>query len=669
MNHKNILDLLKKEKIIFTLLLALIVYELFQLVRINLYPPTGFLDQDYAKILTHLIEVSKNKKILLPHWDYLTTGEFDCTTLIALPLYNLTENILRSFAFANIFNIILFVAIVWILLGRIDLEYKYRLLTVALLLGISDFDMLAYTNMLFINGGQYIYKVLIPLMLLILLISDSDTNKILYGVIFVVYAFLLFVSSVSSGIYVFICGLAPTIVTWAVVEFKKNDHEAKLGGYAKRDICVILTTLIITGVGVFLCSYWGISPNSSSMSMRFTTGYFSNIESVFDDFIGIFNPFYSEDIYAVSLQGISICLLWVIIAVLLLGLLYIKHAFGLFVQIDADTYQKGSRELFQTFAISVFIWNFLILFMTESSPRYQLIGMIPLTILGVLKLQDMIQKNIKTETPIFILSAVCICVVALNGYGDRAQKYYDDIDGWQAYDIDMSNCDKLIYKMNEYDAGTMFIVADSAQAELLRVMDGEHLYVTYDVKDNTVSAHDYYEIACDRSAFTDRNIIVIKENQLDTLPDYILANYKTIGKVQGFSLLFSETNPIDGVTLIDDDIETVDLPTTYGYMAWGNFDVNGYLTNGMAEISNGNDLVLVSPEFTLDSGIFLTLYYEATGEGTYLDIYKDYELVDSYELATSETSVSYNNSDGALYKFSVRNESGVDITVKEIIFN
>ena len=101
-------------------------------------------------------------------------------------------------------------------------------------------------------------------------------------------------------------------------------------------------------------------------------------------------------------------------------------------------------------------------------------------------------------------------------------------------------------------SGTMFIVADSAQAELLRVMDGDHLYVTYDVKDDTVSAHDYYE---------------------------------------------------------------------------------------------------------------------AGGEGVYLDIYKDYELVDSYELATSGAGVSYNDSDGALYKFSVRNESGVDITVKEIVFN
>ncbi len=86
-------------------LCIIIAIEIFTIIYVNFRPLNGFIDQDYAKLARHVIEMGDKHKIFLPGWDYLTTGEFDCAALIDTPIYMLIGNVYKAFAVANIINV------------------------------------------------------------------------------------------------------------------------------------------------------------------------------------------------------------------------------------------------------------------------------------------------------------------------------------------------------------------------------------------------------------------------------------------------------------------------------------------------------------------------------------------------------------------------------------
>lgn len=142
----------------------------------NLFESPIMIDYDGAKLYKHAIEMWNHKTLFIPDWKYITTMELDCSLLLALPFYALCRNIFLSFGIANILLIFTYVAVVYAIFQRTPYQ-KYAFLAVNLILIPYSSGMLEYFNMMFFNGAQYVLKVLIPLLFILLLTTEREKER------------------------------------------------------------------------------------------------------------------------------------------------------------------------------------------------------------------------------------------------------------------------------------------------------------------------------------------------------------------------------------------------------------------------------------------------------------------------------------------------------------
>ncbi len=110
------------KKIITYAFLGLVVIEIACLIYYN-FATNYVFDQDSAKLMYHTIKMWENKSLIIPDWTYMTTGEWDCSSILAMPIYGITGNIILSFAIANVINIVIFSAIIRILMKSVNIQY------------------------------------------------------------------------------------------------------------------------------------------------------------------------------------------------------------------------------------------------------------------------------------------------------------------------------------------------------------------------------------------------------------------------------------------------------------------------------------------------------------------------------------------------------------------
>lgn len=657
---------IRLEQILFVLLGVIILFEMYPLFRYNLFPKSVFVDQDYAKIIRHVVEMGDKKQIFLPYWDYLTTGEFDSAAPIALVIYMITGDAFLGFGIANIVNIFLWGWIIYKLLGIAGVDKSFRLLAYAIVLLPYDFGMLSYTNMMFFCGGQYVYKTMVPVLFTLALATPvKEWKKAGNIVVYVLLFFLSFLTALSGGLYVLICGIAPIVICVLVSILNGKDKESALYRI------VITGTVVLMGlIGRRLCIIAGVDPASSSMEIRKTTDYISIFNSVFNYLIQLFNPFSKGGVSPTSFDGFVSCAKWVIIFGILMGLVYIPKAFGIYLCHKKDNTEDtvDVKTFIVTLLISVFAWNFLIMYMTTSSPRYHLIGLIPLMLVAVITLENFWSKC-NDIVRVLLPVGICICIVIINydaminlstSYYRRGDKYYG---------VSMYQCSELIDYLDEKNIGTVFWVDNSELPELMRAFDKDRVYETYLSDSNSVINYDYYYSERDRASYSARNLIMVEKDKISDLPNYIVDNYTKTEEFGRYEMLLGETNPIDGIVMVKPGLTTVDLASSPEYIFEGDIDGSGYLHTNQA------GKVLESPVLRVSEPFTVKVNYSLDSDGA--AIIKIHEFDDyygrdegvSYELNPNDTEININVEKAANYLIVVQKQDQKEMVVKEIIFN
>ncbi|SFO21897.1 hypothetical protein SAMN04487831_11264 [Pseudobutyrivibrio sp. UC1225] len=642
-------------------MIVVVIFEVIAIMFINLRMPSNLLiDKDYAKLAKHVVEMGKNHKIFLQNWNYLTTGEFDCAALLATPIYMLTGNVYKSFAVSNIINTLFLIALIWRIFSKCDVKKQYRLLAIAAILCVYDYGMLAHTNMMFYCGGQYIYKATIAIILLSVLVTPVEKRGEWVNIAeIIVFSFLYLVSCISSGSYLFICAIAPLIFCQIVYFLNEKTVD-------KYRILILADTFVLTVFGNFLCKIFEINPNSSSMVIRYSDAPLEEVRAVCQDILFLVNPFFAENLTPVSLGGVSACMKWIVIIFIIIGLSGMKKVFG------ADIFRYNSEHVNEKFVlesslISIFVWNFFILFMTSSSPRYHLIGIVPLMMLSAVKVGEILDKY-KPEMEKIIISGLGICFVTISFYNitDGRDAYYKNFSDY--YIVDADHCGELINFLDVFEANNMYIVDYSELPELMRLVDDRHSYELYISSIRGVENYDYYYADMDKSTFSDRNLILCRTNDLDRLPEYILSSYEAVGLVQDCTILFSEHNPNDGLAGSLEGCKTVDLPTTPSYYYIGSINEDGYLNTNIKDIQGEETTILASPGMEIEAGKMVTFNYNVDNDGVFINEYKDNVLVQKYPLGVTEESLTIAIEGDGVYRFDVINSGWANSTVREIVF-
>lgn len=363
------------------LLGILLMFEVVMLFYYNIKTDFSY-DFDAAKVMYHTIKIQEAKTFLIDNWSYMTTGEWDCSMLLAIPLYSLTKNIFLSFAISNIINIIIFGLIVYTLFKNLDIEIKYALLALCIIFIPYAFSELAYTNMMFYSAGQYIYKVLTPISLLTVL-HYKNKNSVIYYLLLLSTLFLMFLTITSSSLYVVMCGIFPIIACEIIyyLAYKKK--------ISKQTIVEILLTCIVILFSYYVHKEINIDTNADGVLMVKSDDLMDSIHNTFLSLINVMDIFTNEEIYLFSFDGMFRLLKVVLfIFIIIYSISSLKKFLNLDKFFGFKKDDEESNTLIKSELISIFVINIFVCLLSQSSSRYLIIGFISLVLLAIITYKE-----------------------------------------------------------------------------------------------------------------------------------------------------------------------------------------------------------------------------------------------------------------------------------------
>lgn len=635
-------------------LIGVLALELLFLIYTNIFRLSDIIDVDFARVLRHVAEMGDKRTFFLPYWNYITTAELDHSAIFAIPLYILTGNLMLSYAIANLLNIALWAVVLLKLLKLTDLSRTYRLLAATFIFTLYDFGMLCYSNMLFIGAEHYTHKVLIPLMFITLLLTPSKERKSVSTISLAVLFFILhFITSISSGIYVFICGIFPVIIYMTVTLL--------LNGKGKDTVYRLIfsvNAIIVTLAGVIISKLNNVKSNSELAVIKSLPEIRSNLFSTFLDFMEMFRVFPEKSIPVMSLGTVmSVIRLFILVIVLFYGLRSMAKMFAPDPSEGAVLCAISAEQLL----ITVFLWNYLILFFSGSQQRYHILGAVPLMICAVIGISRFAEKPDKTGFNTMLLCIITGAILILNLY----QVLWGSRQYFHREDYSKAVNGAVISFMEDNDVDTAFSVFESGYGtEWLRVADRTRVYETYVPTTGEVVNHDFYLSDMDRSAYSDRNVIIATEDEFAACPAYIKDNYELKGEAYNYNIYLSESNPIDGLSGMLNGMNTTDLPTAPGYETNGEIDKNGYLN------STESGDILISPEINITIPCILFINYSQDMEAeSVVELYKDGSLVDTIVLKPENNAEQYDFPESGAYRFVVKKTGEGLLQIKGFEYN
>ncbi len=642
--------------------------EMLFLFYYNIFHLRDALDGDFAMVLRHVMEMGDRHTLFLKNWNYMTQGEMDESSLIALPVYMLTKNIWLGYAVAGVINVLLWAFVIWRLLTIAKVGHRYKLAAIILVFLPYKFGMVEYTNMMFFAAGYDVYKVLLPLLFLIVMLTDFTGRFRIPDICLTVLYFVLnlFVG-IASRSYVLICGLFPILVCFVFCMILGVGREKH-----KRWILTSAATLLVTGAGMWIGGLGGVP--ASTYKMLELIDVFENIPVTLLDILKLLNTLSPNAESPATLRGIAALLRLFLVGMILgFGLLSTGRVLGLQLyrkvrKEGRDAFPDGSYagEAVQSSLISIFLWNYLIVLLTVSTPRYYLVGIIPLMLLAAMNLESFMKKDEKKVLTDLLPGAFGLVMAFLCLFS----AFMAETEYFHEEDKNHRVMDRVLSFMEEHDVGTAFDLRwdddsdtqDKHLAERLRVLDRSKVFESYFPDENFVTNRIFYQTETDRSEFTDKNILIAPEEAFERCPDYIRNSYEKAAEAEDYCIWLSDTNPLDGPVGLPDTERSVDLPSSRWYQWEGKLDGAGFLHTDAA------GAVLVSPSFPSDGRSYrMICRYEAASEDTkaFLDLYRDEEKIGSYPLepGKTETEIDIPSGEG-MYRYEIRKEDDSPLVIK-----
>ena len=179
--------------------------------------------------------------------------------------------------------------------------------------------------MMFYMGGQYVYKALVPLLFVVVL-TDKCGDKRLFRVLrMIVFTGLVFVTSLSSGSYVFLCGLLP-VMACSIVYMIINPEIA----FRKQALISIIISTITTVLGIMVAKAGGVVSKAGSIKLKRIEAVFNGSFGTVESFVELFRPLGSEFYDIGSMQSILyLSRMMLLIVILLFGLAMLPKVFGI----------------------------------------------------------------------------------------------------------------------------------------------------------------------------------------------------------------------------------------------------------------------------------------------------------------------------------------------------
>lgn len=618
------------------------------------------IDNDAAKVFTHMAAIWESGSLLVPDWSYITTMELDCTTILALPFYGLTHNLVLAFWCGNVILLGLWAALLFGLVRRLGGSAAKGALAVLAVLLPYELYTTAYWNMLFLNASQYAFKVMLPLLLVVLLLAPPRPRRRDWALLALFLAGC-WLTAFSSGIYVAACGLAPVIALWCLGWLRQHKQAdayrlACLGG-----------SVAATLLGVASQKLLGVQTSISSMKLNSLETLGANAANCIIGFFRLFGAVPKESTPVFSAEGIA-CLLRMGLAggVLALCLWFTVKALN----------GTLPRELAPAGYLAViFWWNLAVLLLTDTrygdpyfEYRYHLMGAVPLLVLAAFAAPTLVRQPLRLRragaAAGTVALAALILVVDVQAVGSI----------WKADGTIGENGPQreICGVINTMDVEDVIVADGSGTAEICGALDPTRRYITLmdtELQGQLLNTWDGRLTDTDGYSYDKPAAVVcLMDGGLEKLPDYLAEQCVEVGRASGYLILRTEGAPLaDGAVGMAFGDAAVDYPNSAWYTYTGEVDASRCLHTDPA-----GGTVMRSAGLTLHTETDITLFCttdsgaETVGK---VQLWQGETLLAEAPVPGGEAAVTLRAPAGESYCLVLEMNSGISADVSRVEFH
>lgn len=526
---------------------------------------------DSSCAYAQIVEMWRQKRILLKDWAYQTTLGIDSPVLLGALFYGITKNAFTAFGLANIVTVIVYAFLFYDILKQADVAKNMRLLAVLFLLTPYSTGQLGYMPMLFTSAGSYAYKLLVPLLLIDILVrmhKGQGIRKYWYLILFA--TFFVFDTAVSSGEYILLCAVLPLIGYEILHVLIGNDIKQI---FNKRLGFLILESAIYV-VGIKVGRRTGIIESVGSQMMLTKAKHFPSViakclTGIFQLFGGI--PDY-EDIPVTQTYGMMYLFRFFLAAVILASWIYLlKHLK------ENEKYKELVGMITCIFAVNLIVLIFAnVNYATETFEfRYHLISMIPMILLTSIAASDLWEKRKLLEQTIVLVTIVLLLFVNVYDYKNYMRDCYNDQGDMQGITLTA-----------EQEGVHLIITIGSESISMGRCMRNVNPNVeisTWGGYNHGVGwgASTYY---FDNAHLKTPYMVLMTQKEYELMPKQIAKQLEEVQVFGIFRLYRVKENVLDGDNTLPQSGTNRDFCYSSGYEYWGKMESDGnVLSSGKKE--------------------------------------------------------------------------------------
>ena len=526
---------------------------------------------DSSCAYAQIVEMWRQKRILLKDWAYQTTLGIDSPVLLGALFYGITKNAFTAFGLANIVTVIVYAFLFYDILKQADVAKNMRLLAVLFILTQYSTGQLGYMPMLFTSAGSYAYKLLVPLLLIDILVrmhKGQEIKKYWYLILFA--TFFVFDTAVSSGEYILLCAVLPLIGYEILHVLIGNDIKQI---FNKRLGFLILESAIYV-VGIKVGRRTGIIESVGSQMMLTKAKHFPSViakclTGIFQLFGGI--PDY-EDIPVTQTYGMMYLFRFFLAAVILASWIYLlKHLK------ENEKYKELVGMITCIFAVNLIVLIFAnVNYATKTFEyRYHLISMIPMILLTSIAASDLWEKRKLLEQTIVLVTIVLLLFVNVYDYKNYMRDCYN-------YQGDMQG----ITLTAEQEGVHLIITIGSESISMGRCMRNVNPNVeisTWGGYNHGVGwgASTYY---FDNAHLKTPYMVLMTQKEYELMPKQIAKQLEEAQVFGIFRLYRVKENVLDGDNTLPQSGTNRDFCYSSGYEYWGKMESDGnVLSSGKKE--------------------------------------------------------------------------------------
>ena len=491
----------------------LFCFQIIMIIYVNLFQNQYHLGYDASTYFLNSIEAWKQKSLILDNWEAQTTLNLDSSMPLAALLYGICGNIFISYGIANINVTALFVILLIDILRKMDLSVLSSLIVLNFFLTpyintfFNNANPLDYFSIIFVSSSMYAVKMFICTLVFDIVLSfEIGKTGIKTNVMLVVAAILVFVSGLSSGLYVVVTVLLPFVVYVFFKAFKSNN----IADIFNKTLLIVISLIIIAILGKFVSAkIIGFTSNENNMVLTGADNFWSNIGSIFLGFFLQMGALWIySDVNIFSVAGVNLLINWALVIVVFSSVLY-----SVYCSIKKrNTNGSVSYEI----ASSVTVINLLIFvvsYTTYGAAYFEVRYLIPLFIISCFAVGI---THDKLKMSLFKASICAMTFVLLS---------FTNVLSY--YNYNKTRIEEVVYeipkKVSTYSCPVIYGYGDDIGILVrdLRAIDASKVYKL--VTGNGNSAHHWgdYTYYDDLSEYDGEIVLLSTEESFKILPEYL----------------------------------------------------------------------------------------------------------------------------------------------------